>query len=237
MPYLIFDIESAALPFESFDDARQEYLLRGFETEEEREQQIANMSLNGLTAQVVCIGMIYAESLESDVKRIVYSNVESDPGDGTLPDGSLWRRMTERELLERWWELFRKSGLHLVSFNGRGFDCPFLMLRSAMLGVRPTRNLMAGTKFNYGAHTDLLDELSYFGFPSKTIAPMKRFNLDFYCKAFGITSPKEEGITGDMVPKLFAEGRHEIIAEYCMRDIDSTWRLLKHWKQYLDVSG
>lgn len=237
MPYLIFDIESAALPLESFDKARQEYLLRGFETDEEKERQIACMSLNGLTARVACIGMVYAESLDAEPKGVVYSNVESDPGDGTLADGSLWRRMPERELLERWWELLRKGGLHLVTFNGRGFDCPFLMLRSAALEVRPTRNLMAGTKFNYGAHTDLLDELSYFGFPSRNIGPLKRFNLDFYCKAFGITSPKEEGISGDMVPRLFAEGAHETIAEYCLRDIYSTWKLFKHWKEYMDVQG
>lgn len=235
MSYLVFDIESAGLPFDSFDSAQQEYLLRSCETEEEKERQIANLSLNGLTAQVVCIGMLYIESLDAEPKRYVYSNVESNPGEGELPDGSLWRRMTEVELLERWWEVLRRGNTHLVSFNGRGFDCPFLMLRSAALGVRPSRNLMAGTKFNYGAHTDLIDQLSYFGPPSKTVSPMKRFNLDFYCKAFGITSPKEEGVTGDMVPRLFAEGQHEIIAEYCMRDIDSTWRLFKFWKEYLDV--
>lgn len=237
MAYLVFDIESAALPFDSLDEARREYLLRGFETEEEQERQIACMSLNGLTAQVVCIGMVYAESLDSEPKGVVYSTVEADPGDGNLDDGSLWRRMSERELLERWWELLRKGGLHLVTFNGRGFDCPFLMLRSAALGVHPSRNLMAGTKFNYGAHTDLADELSYFGFPSRNIAPLKRFNLDFYCKAFGITSPKEEGVTGDMVPRLFAEGEHKTIAEYCLRDIYSTWGLFKRWKEYLDVPG
>ena len=225
MSYLVFDIESAALPFDAFDQAQQEYLMRGFETDEERERQLSNMSLNGLTAQVVCIGMLYAESLDAEPKGIVYSNVPSDHGESTLPDGSLWRRMSEVQVLERWWELFRRKQIHLVSFNGRGFDCPFLMLRSAVLGVQPSRNLMAGTKFNYHSHTDLIDELSYFGPPSKHISPMKRFNLDFYCKAFGVTSPKEEGITGDMVPRMFREGEHATIAEYCMRDIYSTWNL------------
>lgn len=236
MSYLVFDIESAALPIESYDKAQQEYLLRGCEEQEERERQLANMSLNGLTAQVVCIGMLYAETLDSEPKGVVYSNVGSDEEEETeLPDGSLWRRMDERGVMERWWELLGRRQMHLVSFNGRGFDCPFLMLRSARLGVRPSRNLMAGTKFNYGAHTDLIDELSYFGFPSRNIAPLKRFNLDFYCKAFGIESPKEEGITGDMVPELFGRGEHAIIAEYCMRDIYSTWNLFRHWKRYLDI--
>src|SRR5690606_6518340 len=143
-------------------------------------------------------------------------------GEETLPDGSLWRQMSEEEVLAKWWELLDRRGVELVSFNGRGFDAPFLMLRSAALGIRPSINLMSGTKFRYDRHTDLQDELAFFSY-SKGISPLKRFNLDFYCKAFGITSPKEEGVTGDQVPRLFREGEHRIIAEYCVRDVFSTW--------------
>ncbi len=236
MSFLVFDIETAALPFESFDDAQQEYLMRGCETQEEREKQLRNMSLNALTAQVVCIGMVYIKSLQAEPKGFVYSNVpgEESGGEEELPDGSTWRRMTENELFKRWWEVLEKKPAHLISFNGRGFDCPFLMLRSTALGIRPSRNLMGGTRYRYDLHTDLQDELAFFSFSSRN-SPLKRFNLDFYCKVFGITSPKEEGITGDMVPKLFAEGEHKTIAEYCLRDVYSTWKLFRHWKEYLDV--
>ena len=212
--------------------------MRGAETEEDRERQQRNMSLNGLTAQLVSIGMVYAESLEAEPKGFVYSNVPGaeESHEETLPDGSLWRTMNERELFERWWEVLELRPSHLVSFNGRGFDCPFLMLRSAALGIRPGRNLMGGTRYRYDLHTDLQDELAFFGF-SSGISPLKRFNLDFYCKSFGITSPKEEGVTGDMVPDMFYQGEHRKIAEYCIRDVFSTWKLFCHWKEYLDVRG
>lgn len=236
MPYLVFDIETAALPFDDYDPARQEYLLRGCTTPEEIERQKSMLSLNGLTAQVVCIGMVYIESLDAEPKGYVYSTVPGaeDSEEKTLSDGSLWRRMEETSLLERWWEIVGRRPVHLISFNGRGFDCPFLMLRSAMLGIRPTRNLMDGTRYRYDRHTDLQDELAFYNY-SSGIGPMKRFNMDFYCKTFGITSPKEAGVTGDQVPALFAAGEHETIAAYCLRDVFSTWQLYRHWKNYLDV--
>ena len=40
-----------------------------------------------------------------------------------------------------------------------GFDCPFLMMRSAILGVKPTRNLMPNRY--YMTHIDLLDQLTF----------------------------------------------------------------------------
>ena len=36
----------------------------------------------------------------------------------------------------------------------------------------------------------------------------RRFNLDFYCKVFGIDSPKAEGVTGMDMNDLMAEGRY-----------------------------
>lgn len=234
MAYLTFDIESAPLPFDDFDPARQEYLLRGTESDEEAEVRKGQMALNGLTGQVVSIGMVYAESLESEASGVVYSAVPdpSDHGEERLEDGSLWIRTSETGLLEKWWEILAKRPAELVSFNGRGFDAPFLMLRSAALGIRPSVNLMAGTKFRYDRHTDLADELAFYGF-SRGIGALKRFNLDFYCKAFGIVSPKEEGVSGDMVGKLFEQGDHRTIAAYCVRDVFSTWELFRFWRRTL----
>lgn len=235
MGYLVFDIESAPLPFDSFDEGRQEYLLRGCESEEEREERKGQMALNGLTGQVVCIGLVYAETLESEPKGFVYSNVPgASAAEQTLPDGSLWRQMSEPELFAKWWEVIDRRDIELISFNGRGFDGPFLMHRSAALGVRPSINLMSGTRFRYDRHTDLADELAFYATSyGRGISPLKRFNLDFYCKAFGITSPKEEGVTGDQVPRLFAAAEHRTIAEYCVRDVFSTWELYRYWRRYL----
>lgn len=243
MPYLVFDIETAPLPFEEFDDAQREYLTRGATTEEERQEKIKLLSLNPLTARVVALGMLHVRTLEDEPKGHIYSN--HGPGgtseEGTLSDGSQWKSMSEEELFRKWWNVLdaaRSGGgrygdqsLHLITFNGRSFDCPFMMLRSAVLRVRPSRNLMDGTRYNTPGQTDLAEELNFRGFDRN--GAMRRFNLDFYCKTFGIHSPKAAGVTGYDVPDLFRDGKHRDIAEYCMRDVHATWDLFKVWKEYL----
>ena len=44
-------------------------------------------------------------------------------------------------LLREFWKLVREAGT-IVTFNGRGFDGPYLMIRSAILGVEPSRNFV-----------------------------------------------------------------------------------------------
>jgi hypothetical protein len=236
MSYLVFDIETAAVPFDTLEESQQEYLLRGCRTDEEREKEKELMSLNPLTSQVVAIGMLHVRSHESDPTGCIYTTGASTTEEQKLPDGSKWCEMSESDLLRKWWEILahgrqNNGGYHLVSFNGRGFDAPFLMLRSAMLRIRPSRNLVDGTKFNYRMHTDLQDELAFYGYGKS--GPNRRFNFDFYCKAFGIPSPKGEGITGAEVPDFYRAGRTREIAEYCMRDVHATWELFKVWKEYL----
>ena len=62
----------------------------------------------------------------------------------------------------------------------------------------------------------------------------RRFNLDFYCKAFGIESPKSQGVTGMDIGSLLAEGRFREIAEYCLRDVKATVLLYQIWKERLE---
>jgi hypothetical protein len=61
----------------------------------------------------------------------------------------------------------------------------------------------------------------------------RRFNLDFYCKAFGIESPKSHGVTGMDVNMLMAGGKFRDIAEYCLRDVRATVELYRIWKERL----
>jgi hypothetical protein len=101
------------------------------------------------------------------------------------------------------------------------------MLRSAIAGVVPTRNLVP---YRYETHThcDLLDQLSFYG-------AVKKFNLDFYCKAFGIKSPKSEGITGLDLGNLFNEKRFRDIARYCVGDVQAEAELFNLWNKFLNI--
>jgi len=58
-------------------------------------------------------------------------------------------------------------------------------------------------------------------------------SLHLFCRAFGIESPKAEGIAGDDVAKLFSEKKFRNIAEYNSRDVVATTLLYKKWLEYL----
>jgi hypothetical protein len=241
MQFLVFDIETAALDFEMLSESQQEYWLRGITTEEEKEKKLFEMGLTPFTSQVSCIGVMLTEIIDGEVKIIKKAaisssydiNNENDYRTEELTDGSTWYLKDEKGLLKQFWDIFeKKRDVTLVSFNGRIFDAPYLMLRSAIHSIKPTRNLMSGTKFNYDRHIDLIDELTFYS-PSNGGAT-KKFNFDFYTRSFGITSPKSEGVDGKMVGDLWKNGEHKQIAEYCLRDVSATWELFLHWDKYLN---
>jgi hypothetical protein len=53
-----------------------------------------------------------------------------------------------------------------------------------------------------------------------------------WCRAFGIDSPKAEGVSGDDVKMLFDEKRFTDIARYNVRDIRATGELYQKWREY-----
>ncbi len=233
MRTLVFDIETVGEEWDSLDATTQKTLSRWIDrtakNEEEHDAQIADLKdglgFSPLTGSIVAIGLYGVEQ----EKGVVYYRREDGETDDLAEGAATLKVRSEKEMLEDFWA-GAKAYDTFVTFNGRGFDVPFLMLRSAILGVSPTRDLMDG-RYLYqqkdGKHIDLADQLSFYG------ATARKPALHLYCRAFGITSPKEEGITGDNVSALFREGKCETIARYNCRDILATMQLYKKWRQYL----
>lgn len=223
MSRIIFDIETIGRDFDSLDKSTQDYLLRWAETEEDIQGVRESLSFYPLTGEIVAIGMLNPDSM----KGAVFFQA---PDDSLLPfeeDGIAFRACTEREILGNFWDVIRSYD-QFITFNGRSFDCPFIMVRSAVYRMKPTRDLMPN-RYN-GAHIDLLDQLTFYG------ASRRRFSLDMWCKTFGIRSPKGDGITGHEVRDLFASGRYTEIAKYCLGDVIATKELLSYWENYIRFS-
>jgi DNA polymerase elongation subunit (family B) len=222
MARVIFDIETLGYPFESFDEVQQEYLLKFADTEEKRTETIQKLSLHACTAQTIAIGML---NPDTNSGKVFYQNSKSErffsedqkiefiPGD-------------ESFILTSFWEMLARYD-QVISFNGRSFDGPFVMLRSALLGIRPSKNLVP-YRFSAEKHCDLLEQLTFYG-------ATRKFNLDFFTKAFGIKSPKSDGITGLDLGTLWSEGRHREIAIYCAGDIIATAELFRRWDEFLNI--
>jgi len=235
MAKLVFDIETSAVPVDQFDSSQQEYLFRDAENipdetaRQLRRQEIQRQfNLWPFTAQVVCIAMLNAESCRGKVLFLAddfEENADENSSVEFVPCAD------EAELLASFWDVARHYE-HIVTFNGRGFDVPFIYLRSALLNVPITRKDWLGYRYQVEPHCDLIEQLTFYGVSGREGAA-RRFNLDFYCKAFGIESPKSHGVTGMDVNQLIAEGRYREIAEYCLRDVHATVLLYKIWKERL----
>lgn len=235
MATLIFDIETSSLPLELFDDAQQEYLFRDAEKIADETARAARraeithqFNLWPFTAQVVCIAMLNADTLRGQV-LFTAEDYEEDVGDAEPVE--FVPCVDETELLTAFWDV-AKHYESIATFNGRGFDVPFIYLRSAILNVPISRKDWLGYRFQTEPHCDLAEQLTFYSVSGRDGAA-RRFNLDFYCKAFGIESPKSHGVTGMDVNSLMAEGRYRDIAEYCLRDVKATVLLYRIWKDRL----
>jgi DNA polymerase elongation subunit (family B) len=236
MAKLVFDIETSALPVENFDDVQQEYLFREAAKLSDPAAQAAKraelaqfMSLWPFTSQVVCIGMLNADTQRGQVLFTAEDFDESDAAEAGAVE--FLPCADETELLTAFWDVAKHYD-DIVTFNGRGFDVPFLYLRSAQLNVPITRKNWLGYRYAVDPHCDLAEQLTFYGVSGRDGAA-RRFNLDFYCKAFGIESPKSAGVTGMDVKDLMAAGKFREIAEYCLRDVKATVQLYHIWKDRL----
>ncbi len=235
MAKLVFDIESSALSLDHFDEAQQEYLFRECQKISEEPARLARRaeiekqcSLWPFTAQVICIAMLNADTSRG---KVLFTADDHEPEVGEPGPVEFVPCADEAELLTAFWDVAKHYDT-IVTFNGRGFDVPFIYLRSALANVPITRKDWLGYRFQTEPHCDLAEQLTFYGVSGRDGAA-RRFNLDFYCKAFGIDSPKSHGVTGSDMNELLAQGRFRDIAEYCLRDVKATTLLYQIWKDRL----
>ncbi len=216
MKRLVIDIETVGMPWDEHDPYVREYLLKD-KNEAEAEEEKRRGGLSPFRGRIVAIGVINAD----DGRSCVLYEVPGQEELKTVKEGSrTYISGTEKLILEKFWE-FMNPDDRFISFNGRQFDGPFIMIRSAINGVVPKRDLV-GYRYAYHPNCDLRDALSFNGTLNTRQA---RFNLDFACKAFGITSSKTESMDGRKVEELYYAGRYDEIANYCLDDVRATCEL------------
>ena len=220
------DIETLGARLDSFDTQQQEYLLKFAETDRERVEAVQKLSLYPLTAQIIVIGMLNPDT--NRAKILFQAGEEARKEFYSEDELTQFVSGNERTIIEEFWQdiLHYKQA---ITFNGRGFDAPFLLLRSAALNILPTKNLMP-YRYDASSHCDLLEQFTFYG-------AVRKFNLDFYCKAFGIESPKVHGITGLDLGKLFDEKKYQEIAEYNLGDLRATAELFRRWEPTLKLQS
>lgn len=159
--------------------------------------------------KIVCICAVLATEFGDFIK------VDKMPGEN------------EKELIENFFNMINKSKPRLVSFNGKGFDLPVLVLRAMKYGLDASSYLDDKDKWNNykskfaeNKHCDLLESLSGFG--------NRGMRLDLLCKMMDF--PGKYDVSGDQVSRLFYENKLEKIEEYCESDVLNTYLLFLQYE-------
>ena len=228
---IVFDIETSGCKLTDLSESQQEYLLRDALKEKDeilRQQKTDDaerfLSLYPYTAKVVAIGMF---DVQHEKAFVYYESPEGRETEGewhSEDEKIVYKSFSEKAMLEKFWHVMEKAN-QVITFNGRNFDIPFLMMRSAKLQVKPSKNFM-GYRFDTKTHVDLLEQFTFYG-------ATRKFNLDFYCHAFDVQTPKSHEVSGMEVQNLYQAGRIKDIAVYCGKDILATYKLFKIWEDYL----
>ena len=220
MPKLVFDIETRGYFGEELDPIIKESLLRYAASDEEKEGILERTGLYPVSGEVVAIAMLNPETN----KGKVYFQAPNSAVKDYQKDGVEYIVKPEKEILECFWQDVKFFD-QLITFNGRNFDCPFIILRSIYHKLKPTKNLMP-SRYYKSEHLDLLDQLTFYG-------ASRKFSLEVLCTLLGIKNPKDEGVSGLVVNDLFAAQEYTKIAEYCMRDVVATKELYERVKDFL----
>jgi hypothetical protein len=213
---IAFDIEVAGFHWDEVDEITRGYLLQRAKSEEDRASAPDRTALYPGLGKIIAIGMW---NLEKDRGLCLLEGKHAEQQEWKRVPSSDVYRGSENELLERFWEIVERKRPRLVSFNGRYYDGPILMLRSAQLGIAPSLNL-CGNRFNLTTHLDLTEVLSFHG------SWREQYKLDYWCRRFDIESPKGS-IDGSQIARAYREGRIEEIGEYCLRDTRATAQLFR----------
>ena len=234
MSKLIFDIETIGENFDELDSATQEVLTKWIKKDSESEEEYikaleelkSGLGFSPLTGQIVAIGVLDYDKNQG----VVYFQAPGENLKEFQEENITFKPCTEKEMLENFWKGSEKYN-EFITFNGRGFDAPFLAVRSAVHKIKASKDLMSNRYLSsqrFGAaHIDLFDQLTFYG------AVRRKGGLHLWCRAFGITSPKAQGVTGDDGAPLFKEKKYKEIARYNVGDLNATKELYDYWKNYI----
>ncbi len=233
MPKIVIDIETVGENFDSMDEITKEALTRWIKREavDEGDYKVAledlknSMGFSPLTGQICAIGVLDCEQN----KGVVCFQAPGEKMEEFEEGDFKFKPMSEKEMLQNFWDGARSYDT-FITFNGRGFDIPFIVARSAVHEIRISRDLMSNRYLGSQrgvAHIDLFDQLTFYG------SIRRKGSLHLWCRAMGIESPKQDGIDGDDVARLFEEKKFVDIAKYNTRDLVATKKLYEKWRDYM----
>lgn len=158
--------------------------------------------------RVIAVGCLW---LDADLRLLRLGFIQGLPRHGE----DLGEDQIERALLLELSEFLTKKRPILVTFNGRTFDLPVLVLRALRHGVPLPWYYQAAVQNRYrdDGHVDLCDVLANRG-------AARMGSLDAIARLMGL--PGKSGIDGTQVEALYKTGAFDAIEHYCLEDVIQT---------------
>lgn len=135
----------------------------------------------------------------------------------------------EKDLISGFFDYLNSKQPLLVSFNGRGFDMPVLLLRSMAYNIsanayfevdnpefHKTKWENYRTRYSEHFHLDLFDTLSHYG-------SARGLKLDVLSTLAGFVGKYD--IDGSKIVELYYQNQQNKIDEYCQSDVLNTYGL------------
>jgi len=130
----------------------------------------------------------------------------------------------EKELLEKFWDLMNKLRPNpIVTYNGYGYDIPFLTVRSVINKVKPTIRIEPNKwRMDGSNHFDCMLVLSDKG-------NFLNVAQEIACRMLGI-GVSGDTISGSQIEECYNKGDWKPIIDRCKRDLMMTEELYKRLK-------
>lgn len=210
-----WDAETCPMPEHLYTDAHRARLEKETSIIRDRRQDLDDEAARRLAQSThpflgwICCVSAVAGSLENGCRKPISFKAASIDG--------------EKALLQAFWDAIGQfPGKPVwVTFNGKRFDVPFLLARSAANGVAPSRFDIADTyPYKHRPHADL-----YGAWPCC-------YTLHDLCALLGVTSSKN-GFDGSMVAAAVSDGRIDEVVQYCEADVVAAWTCYRSLQPYL----
>jgi 3'-5' exonuclease len=238
MATLICDITTKGESFDSFDEKTKHALTewidrRGISDTHRklyRQNVLDTLGLSPLTGSMLSLGLYDLERGEGVLFSV--SDTATDVEESAF-SSFMHKSRTEATLLRDFWDGVCSYDT-VVTFNGRRFDIPFLLTRSAVYGIVPTCDLMESRYLAHQhsvRHIDLQDQLSFYG-------ATRRQSLHLFCRAFGITPQQCHEVPSHVsAPSQGASAQNEreklVALNKNICDVMATVELYERWRRYI----
>lgn len=202
MIWVAWDIETCPLPLDGMTEAQRRRYEKELRRQLERTPAMAEEEASRLVRSVhPMLGWICCISAVSgtDTPNTPRSWSAASPGD-------------ECDMIHQFWnDIAPFRSPVWVTFNGKRFDVPWLIARSAHYHLTPTRHDLLNTHpYQHRPHLDLFHVLP------------QSFSLDDLCDHLAVPSPKS-GLTATDVASAVADNRLDDVTSYCSSDVLATW--------------